>query len=122
MHVDAAAGVLDALPVSRAPRSVSKKRDVLVQFHIFKNAGMSVDQSLQQYFGADWIAFDPPAPDIGVGNNDLVATLEAQPNVAAVSSHQLRFPLGGSEHIRLHTILLLRHPIDRVRSIYDYER
>lgn len=98
------------------------KRDVLVHCHLFKNAGMSIDQSLKRHFGATWADVDLPTIGSCITNDHLVERLSKQPHLAAVSSHQMRFPLPGNDLIRLHPVVLLRHPIDRIRSMYDFER
>lgn len=122
MHADAAAPLLGALPVTPAPRARPLRRDVLVHYHIFKNAGTSIDQRLQQYFGPAWAWLQPPGSGACINDAQLVRMLATRPGIDAASSHQLRFPLHGTDEIRLHPFLILRHPIDRVRSIYDYER
>lgn len=103
-------------------RGEAQRRDILVHVHIFKNAGSSIDASLKTSFGRRWRNIDPPDPAACIGNLELVTALSECPSLEAVSSHQLRFPLEGAEAIRLHPFLLLRHPLDRARSIYDWER
>jgi hypothetical protein len=122
MHADAAEAILGALPVTPAPRLHPPRRDVLVHYHIFKNAGAAIDRVLQQYFGQSWAWLQPPDSGACMNDEQLVRLLSTRPDLSAVSSHQLRFPLRGGEGIRLHPVVMLRHPIDRVRSIYDYER
>lgn len=122
MHEDAAEAVIAALPVTPAPRTRPARRDVLVHFHIFKNGGTSIDERLRQYFGPAWAWLLPPDAGACLSDEPLVRMLASRPDISAVSSHQLRFPLRGSEDIRLHPLVMLRHPIDRVRSLYDYER
>lgn len=122
MHADAAEAVLGALPVTPAPRAHPPRRDVLVHYHIFKNAGTSIDERLQQYFRPGWSWLQPPNPAACMNDEELMRMLATRPDIKALSSHQLRFPLRGNDHIRLHPIVMLRHPIDRIRSIYEYER
>jgi hypothetical protein len=95
---------------------------VLVHCHIFKNAGTSIDQRLQLYFGPGWSWLQPPDSAACMNDGHLLRMLATRPEIGAVSSHQLRFPLRGSDDIRLHPFVMLRHPIDRIRSIYEYER
>ena len=42
--------------------------------------------------------------------------------LAAISSHDIRFPLPDSKNFELLPVIALRHPIDRARSVYDFER
>jgi hypothetical protein len=44
------------------------------------------------------------------------------PGLEAIACHQLRPPLCGDGSIQLHPFLFLRDPIDRVHSLYYYER
>jgi hypothetical protein len=122
MHEDAAEAVLAALPLTPAPRPRPARRDVLVHFHIYQNGGTAIDARLQQYFGPGWAWLLPPDTAACMTDEPLVEMLASRPDISALSSHQLRFPLRGSNEIRLHPLVMLRHPIDRVRSMYEYER
>jgi hypothetical protein len=42
--------------------------------------------------------------------------------LAAISSHDVRFPLPDSKNFELLPVIALCHPIDRARSVYDFER
>jgi len=123
MHEDAAAalGPVVAAPIA-APARLHGHRDVLVHMHIFKNAGSSVDDSLKRHFGEGWTMFDPVTPAVCYGNDDVLDLVRKNPHLRAVSSHQLRFPMTGSADIRFHPVIFLRHPIDRIESIYEWER
>jgi Domain of unknown function (DUF6473) len=114
-------GPAERQPLAPVSGSEPVMRNVLAHCHIFKNAGSSIDRSLKRHFGAAWADVDSPATS-GITDDQLIEILMKRPNLAAVSAHKLRFPLRGNDRIRLHPILLLRHPIDRVRSIYDFER
>lgn len=94
-------------------------RPVVIHYHLFKNAGTSVDSTLKANFGATWTSIErepilTPAA--------LRQFLSQRPWVSVVSSHTAQLPpprLPGTEFI---PVLFLRHPLDRVRSIYDFER
>jgi Domain of unknown function (DUF6473)/Sulfotransferase family len=115
-------------PVRESPRpaplssSVDKKRHVLVHFHIFKCAGMSVDSMLSRSFGDGFESFDLDSETICIDERTLLDRIERNPRLEAISCHQLRPPISGNALIRLHPFLFLRDPIDRVHSLYYYER
>lgn len=96
-------------------------RPIVIHIHLFKNAGTSVDDGLRDHFGDKWESFDQA--DGGVlGEDQVRALLVARPHISALSSHQIRPPLhsgGGFEFI---PIVFLRHPLDRIRSAFDFER
>ncbi|MEZ5501189.1 MAG: hypothetical protein R3E50_00530 [Halioglobus sp.] len=47
--------------------------------------------------------------------------LESQ-DICAISSHHIQFPLPSPAGIELLPVIALRNPIDRARSVYDFER
>jgi hypothetical protein len=95
-------------------------RDVIVHYHIFKNAGTSIDTSLSASFGSGWLSYDPDPVWTNVLPQEVLGVLESHPDLRAISSHQLRWPEPAAEGLRVFPLVLLRHPVDRVRSIYDY--
>lgn len=97
-------------------------RDVLVHYHLFKNAGSSVDAILARHFGASWAKLDAAQPWARVHDSELAELLTARPLLRAISSHQARPPGPGGGGLRIHPLLFLRHPIDRVGSVYEFER
>jgi hypothetical protein len=44
------------------------------------------------------------------------------PNLAAISSHTLMLPVPEIEGIEIFPILFVRHPLDRLKSAYEFER
>ena len=90
---------------------------VVVHYHIFKNAGTSVDAMLSRVFPSwrDWHAGVTTWP----GPDDLAAELARRP-VEAISCHTLSppAPMGWD----VFPIVLLRHPLDRALSVYLHER
>jgi hypothetical protein len=92
-------------------------RPVLIHYHIFKNAGTSVDWMLQQSFGAAWTTFEGAhAADIQPVER-VRAFLEAHPRIVSLSSHLARPPLPWPA---AKAIMYVRHPVERARSVYAF--
>ena len=97
-------------------------RTVLVHYHIFKNAGSTVDLLLQNTFGQAWRSFEGSNAASRIKPEELVDFLVMHPQVKAVSSHHLMFPVPASPVVEVLPLVFLRHPLDRVRSVYEFER
>jgi hypothetical protein len=95
------------------------KKPLLVHYHIYKNAGTSIDKNLSDSFGENWAACDGFSDNFRFSNDDIEEFANANPGVRAISSHKAPpFPVVR----RFRTILFLRHPIERARSIYYFAR
>ncbi len=95
---------------------------VVLHYHLFKNAGTSVDEMLKANFGEQWaqIEFeDVPAPRRSAA---LEAFLAGMPLLRALSSHTANLPVPALAGRQIVPIVMLRHPIDRIRSAYIFER
>jgi hypothetical protein len=92
-------------------------RPVLIHYHIFKNAGTSIDDSLQRSFGDRWAAFEGSHATDVMDAARLSKFLTETPHIVAVSSHLARPPLPWSA---CRPIVFVRHPIDRARSVFDF--
>jgi hypothetical protein len=98
-------------------------RHVIVHYHLFKNAGSTVDSILTANFPGDshrhiegeypWSIVEP---------STLLDLARSNPRLKAISSHQARLPLPSDSSITFLPILFLRHPIDRFASVYEFER
>lgn len=97
-------------------------RNIIVHYHIFKNAGSSIDFILKKNFGNLWMAFDRSKDGEIIPKEDLEKLILDNPEIMVVSSHQLRPPIPTNAEFNVIPIFMLRHPIARVRSIYNYER
>jgi hypothetical protein len=98
-------------------------RTVIVHYHLFKNAGTTVDGILERNFPGDARGhLEGPFPWSTVSPNEILAYALANPAVRAISSHQARLPLPRHPEIAFLPILFLRHPIDRFASVYEFER
>ncbi|MCZ6830438.1 MAG: hypothetical protein O7F73_12795 [Gammaproteobacteria bacterium] len=88
---------------------------------MFKNAGSTFDWSLQRCLGD---AFMDHRDDDAMrqGATYLEPFLREQPQLQAMSSHWITFPLPQMADLELHLTLFLRDPIERIRSVYNFER
>jgi hypothetical protein len=92
---------------------------LLVHYHIYKNAGTSVEKNLSDSYGHKWMVCEGASEQIRLSNNDIAAFARANPGVRAISSHKARpFPARRG----FFPILFLRHPIDRARSVYSFAK
>jgi hypothetical protein len=124
-HADLAATVPKARPVPRGElwrfRAPGPGERLLIfHFHFFKNAGTSFDAILKANFDSAWTEREFTA---GPGNRaEAAAFLSARPELAAFSSHTARLPPPELEGRAVLPVLFVRHPIDRLRSAYEFER
>lgn len=98
----------------------SKMRKVLVHYHLFKNAGSSIDFILKTAFQDKWENYDPGDPPHLLSGDMLVEYLEKNEALEAISSHMLVPPVPVS-NIEIYPILFIREPITRVMSAYLFE-
>lgn len=96
---------------------------LIVHYHIFKNAGTSVDMMLQRNFGDRWAEAEfPDAPPGSFSNAPLVeAFLSQRPELLAFSSHTAHLPAPKLDR-QVFPVVFLRHPLDRLKSAYVFER
>jgi hypothetical protein len=97
-------------------------RRVLLHFHIFKNAGTTIEDILAQTFFERFARFDKPEHESVISSAEVVEFVRQNPAIQAVSSHQLRYPLPAAPGILFFDLCFLRDPLDRIRSSYDYFR
>ncbi|MEM9153175.1 MAG: hypothetical protein AAGB19_22365 [Cyanobacteria bacterium P01_F01_bin.3] len=92
-------------------------RPVIIHYHIFKNAGTSVDRLLADSFGKRWHTLEGKAPNAVLESNVVAKYVRKHPKLIAISSHTARPPLPDRNY---YPILLLRHPIVRIRSVQRF--
>lgn len=96
-------------------------RTILIHNHIFKNAGSTIDWALQKNFGQGFV--DHRDNDsMRKGKDYLGPYLTQNKSILALSSHHLSLPLPDLEKTQLLKIMMFRHPIERVTSVYNFER
>ena len=94
---------------------------ILVHHHIFKNAGTSFNHALKQNFGANFLEFDLPKGEI-VTQDILDDFITKNPQALAISGHHICLPTPQGENYQTISSILLRKPLARIRSIYNFER
>lgn len=97
-------------------------RLVVVHYHIFKNAGSTIDYMLQNSFGESWAAFDGELATSKISSEEMAGFIVQNPGLRAVSSHQAWLPLPEIPDTEVFPVVFFRHPLDRARSVYDFER
>jgi len=101
---------------------VNSVRNVIVHYHLFKNGGSTLTAALKRNFGSAFAGVEAPSAEMQLPGSELMDIIRARPNLRAASSHTLRPPLPNAKDITVHEIHILRHPLDRLRSIYDFYR
>jgi len=100
---------------------MAKDRVVIIHNHLFKNAGTTIDFALQRNLGANFIDhWDDDNMKKGV--KYLGPYLSDNSHIKALSTHSLTLPLPSLEGVFLPMIMMLRHPIERALSVYQFER
>ncbi len=102
--------------------SAPPTRHVIVHFHMFKNGGSTIEAILDREFGGRFATVHGSHANSALDDNDIAAFISAHPNVAALSSHHLRYPLPLIRRTVLFDCCFLRHPMDRLHSLYTYLR
>lgn len=97
------------------------KKNILIHHHIFKNAGTSFNYALKQYFGARFFEYDLPQSQV-VSQDILDKFILEHPDALAISSHHACMPTPQGQEYQTISSVFLRKPLDRIRSIYNFER
>ena len=94
-------------------------RRVLVHYHIYKNAGSTIERQLWESFGDAFALCEGSGDTENIDAATLARHLKANPHLKAVSSHRARPPLPIPGAL---PVVLLRHPADRAYSAYRFAR
>jgi hypothetical protein len=97
-------------------------RTIIIHNHLFKNAGSTIDWSLKRNFGNKGFIDHRNDKAMRQGADYLEEYLCKNKNVKALSTHHLVLPLPKPTNIALLMLMMFRHPIERVRSVYNFER
>lgn len=97
-------------------------KNILLHVHIFKNAGSSFDDALSHFFKD---AFVDHREDEALRKGKmsyLTEYFDKHPKIEAFSSHSIYFMPENTEKYSFHPVYFLRHPVDRIRSVYSFEK
>jgi len=83
---------------------------------------MAIEDMLRRSFENNFASIDTTDRDGHMSTEALLALLNSNPHLKAVSSHQIRYPVPQVPGFLFFDLCFLRDPIDRIRSIYDYFR
>ncbi len=95
-------------------------RHILLHYHLFKNAGTSIDRLLQESYGEQWKNYDKDKPGAKISGAEIQLYLEDNPALVALSSHQIVPPVPRGDFSIL-PIVFLRDPVDRIKSAWLFE-
>lgn len=95
-------------------------RFVLVHYHIFKNAGSTLEWILRREFRDAFATLHSSDANAVLGAEYLRDCLLDNPRIKAVSSHHLRYPMCELSGTVLFDCCFLRHPLDRLQSFYEH--
>lgn len=96
-------------------------RPVILHAHIFKNAGTSVDNILKYNYGKQFVDHRD-SDKLAAGKQAFLEDyFRHNPKIIAFASHHLPLPLQVMPGLNHCIIMMLRHPIIRVGSVYRFE-
>lgn len=104
---------------------VGMDRVVVFHFHLFKNAGSSIDELLRKNFGDKWVTKEFPYSPYEMNVSEVINWIKSEKDKIAFSSHTARlfkFWELEKEGIKVIPIIFVRHPIVRIHSAYIFER
>jgi hypothetical protein len=102
-------------------RAIGERRMLIIHNHVFKNAGTTIDWALQRNFGDRFVDHRDDV-QMRKGAAYLGPYILEHQQVRALSTHHLVFPLPEIAGIELVELMTFRHPIERVASVYHFER
>lgn len=79
-----------------------------------------MDKILKENFKEGW--HEHEGPSSGWKSSDVAAYLEQNKHITVLSSHTALLPVPKLPNTTIYPIIFIRHPIDRIRSIYEFER
>jgi len=101
-------------------------RVVLFHFHLFKNAGTSVDKILEMNFNNKFIKKEFPFYPYKSNISQVTEWIKKEIDKVAFSSHTARifdfFRFEKETDIKVIPIIFIRHPFIRIHSAYHFER
>lgn len=101
---------------------VSSARFVLLHYHIFKNAGSTIEYAVRRSFGKRFATLHGPDPSSILRSEDVDKFLSGHPEIAAISSHHVKYPKPVPPGVIVFDLCVFREPLERLRSVYHHFR
>lgn len=99
-------------------------RKVILHYHLFKNAGTSLDAAFKENFSeekGEWVTKE--FPNQPAANREQVRQwILDNPQAKCFSSHTAHFPVPIFDDIEVFPVVFIRHPLDRIASAYLFEK
>lgn len=97
-------------------------RTVILHYHLFKNAGTSLDATFKANFAeGEWLTKEfSPQPE--KNKMEVTEWIVNNPNAKCFSSHTAILQVMQIENVKVLPVIFVRHPIDRIASVYNFEK
>lgn len=99
-------------------------RKVILHYHLFKNAGTSLDAAFKENFSEEkdeWVTKEFPNQP-AENRKQVRQWILDNPQAKCFSSHTALFPVPEVEGVDIFPVIFVRHPLDRIASAYSFER
>ena len=99
-------------------------RTVILHYHLFKNAGTSLDAAFKENFSeaeGEWVTKEFPAQP-ALNRGEVKQWIIDNPQAKCFSSHTAIFPTPKIDGVNIIPVIFFRHPIDRMASAYSFEK
>jgi hypothetical protein len=95
---------------------------VYVHVHLAKNGGETFNSILRRYFGRGYCRFPEASPGYVATAEEKRVFLAERPQARCVSGHAFRYPGPAEDGLEYRYLAFLRHPVERLISLYAYEQ
>ena len=99
---------------------MNNTRNIILHYHLFKNAGTSIDAILKEHFEDKWITRE--FRDLENNSAEVKEWIISNPDAIVFSSHTMNGVIPKIDGVNIVSITMLRNPIKRIISAYKFER
>jgi hypothetical protein len=92
----------------------------IFHFHFYKNAGSSFDHILRQNLINQWA--EKEFTDLEKNSDDVIHWIKNSAELNCFSSHTAKLDIVNNKELNIFPVVFIRHPIDRIASVYRYEK
>lgn len=101
-------------------KATGERRPAILHYHLFKNAGTSLDALFKEQFPDRWVTAEFPG-EPAKNRAGVAAWISEHPDAACFSSHTALMPPPALAEVDITPVIFLRHPLDRIASAYSFE-